>query len=241
MADEQIKEQAKTAEDLPLNPDLMGYPTVEALVNAKRASDAEARRIVEENRSLKDQMAQNAYRPEVNPRQAVPHRQSAQDRLTELGVPYDAIQDVIREEINGAFQPILAGVNARSTIQGRYPDYSKFESDVNNFIQSDPELNQSYQKMFAADPVGAFEYAFLKFGQSRRESISQKNGTSGEDAVHASIPGGRNGESRRTVQNQDSNVQRTWEQYQKTGSTRDARAYAQARLHNVVTDEHLNQ
>ena len=62
----------------PLNPDLMGYPTVEALVAAKRASDAEGKRLFDENQKkdlLLSQMLQNGL--EGTPRQSVPDRRSA--------------------------------------------------------------------------------------------------------------------------------------------------------------------
>src|SRR5690349_742358 len=61
----------------PLNPDLMGYPSVEALVAAKRASDAEGKRLFDENQKkdlLLSQMLQNGL--EGTPRQSVPDRRS---------------------------------------------------------------------------------------------------------------------------------------------------------------------
>ena len=223
-----------------LNPDLAGYPNQEALVNGYRASRVEAGRL-KERADRADQLERElaTYRmAEANPRQQVPNRSTPQDRLSELGVPVDALEAFVGEKLQQAFQPILAGVNARSTVMANYPDYGKFESDVNQFIQSDMQLNQTYQRMFAADPVGAFEYAFLKFGDSRRRG--NRNGTSPEEAAHAAIPGGRNGESRRLPESLNSDVQKAWENYQRTGSSVAARDYAKARLRTVIKDDFLN-
>ena len=42
----------------PQAPDLMGYSSVEELVKAKRSSDAEAKRIAEENKQYKQQLSE---------------------------------------------------------------------------------------------------------------------------------------------------------------------------------------
>ena len=66
-----VNQSPNPAANLPLNPDLMGFPTVEALVNAKRASDQEAQRIVMERDALKNQL-QYVYQAQANPRQDDP-------------------------------------------------------------------------------------------------------------------------------------------------------------------------
>jgi hypothetical protein len=93
--------------------------------------------------------------------------------------------------------------------------------------------------MFEANPEGAMEYAFLKFGQSRRQSLPETNGSSRNGVADAAIPGGRTGEGRRAP-TQDSRIQEAFERYQKTGSTADAAAYAKTRLRNIISDEFLN-
>jgi len=237
MADEQDKQ----TQEPPLNPDLAGYPSVEALVAGYRASGNEAKKLRERTAALEQQL-QNVYQPAENPRQAVPQRpQTAYERLTEYGVPADAIREVVSAELQSALQPLAQGMQARNTLLSQYPDYTKFESDVATFIQSDPQLNQTYQRMFNADPVGAFEYAFLKFGESRRRSNPQTNGEVGADSIHASIPTVRNGDARRQGARTDAAVETAYKRYLETGSTEAAREYAKARLHTVITDEFLNQ
>lgn len=235
MADEQEVQQP---DQQPLNPDLMGYPSVEALVNAKRASDAEAKKIRDERDALANQLRTvTTYMPEANPRQDVKRRDRPEDRLTEFGVPVDALEEYFNTRLQKAFEPVLAAANARSTIVGQYPDYAKFESDVNQFLQTDRELNERVGKMAQGDPVGALEYAFLKFGESRR-GAARTNGNE-VNAVDAGIPSSRGGESRRMPDSVTGDVQRAWQNYQKTGTTDAAREYARARLKTVVSEDFL--
>lgn len=224
----------------PLNPDLAGYPSVDALVAGYRNSGQEAKRLADENRRLQAER-DAALQYAANPRQDVPQRGNGAplERLREIGVDTDALAQYVGESIRTAFQPIQQGFEARNAVLGRYPDYGKFESDVAQFVQSDPALNQTYQRMFQADPAGAFEYAFLKFGESRRRTAPQNGDLQGE-AAHAAIPSGmRAGDSRRPPDEQG-RLNALFQRYQQTQNPADARAYARARLGQVITDEWLN-
>ena len=224
MADEQATPQPQ------MNPDLMGYPSVEALVAAKRAGDAEAKRLFDENQR-KDQLLMQAYNNGMgNPRQSVPDRTaSPEDRLTEFGVPVDALGAYIDRRLGQALQPLSDGVAARQTVVGRNPDYVKYEHDVAAFISTDTDLSSRYPKLFAADPVAAMEYALLKFGESRRGSVTQPHGVA-QGQTDAGIPTSRAGDSRAVGGQGDSRIQEAFDRFQKTGSSRDARSYAETRL-----------
>ena len=235
---EASNDREQQSAEKPLNPDLAGYPDANALVQGYRASGEEAKR-QKERADRAESMLQQLYQGQENPRQSVKQRGTPADRLTEFGIPVDALNEYFESKLRDAFAPISAGLNARTSLQARYPDYNKFEADVAQYVESDPDTKRSYDKMFTADPAGAFEYAFLKFGESRRRNNRAADETSA-DAVHASIPGARNGDSRRQPQGQQADVQAAWQQYQKTGSSNDAKAYAKARLHGIVTDEFLN-
>ena len=238
MNESQGSEQPAGSENL--NPDLAGYPTPEALVKGYRESGAEAKR-QRERAERAEQALQEALEPVANPRQAVKNRSSRpEDRLSEYGVPVDALGEYVQSKLQEAFAPIAQGMTARTELLSQYPDYNKFESDVAAFIQSDPKLNQSYQRMFSADPAGAFEYAFLKFGQSRRSSTRGQQTPEAEEMSQAGLPGARNGDAMRQPQGNQANLQRLREEYDRTGSSRAAAAYAKARLHGVITDEFLN-
>lgn len=233
------EENKDVAEEPTLNPDLAGYPDTESLVKGYRASGNEAKKW-RETAEQKDREIAALRSVEANPRQPIRDRSRPQDRLAEFGIPVDALQDLLREQIQETFAPIAAGLNARTSLQAKYPDYNKFESDVAQFIESEPDTKETYNRMFNADPAGAFEYAFLKFGESRRRGVKERGATSQEDAVHSSIPMGRNGESRRQPEAHAVDVQDAWKKFQQTGSPQDARAYAKARLRTVIKDDFLN-
>ena len=235
-----MDEQAQTQQPQDLNPDFAGYPSQEALVRGYRASGNEAKKQRERADALEREL-QMTRQAQANPRSEVKQRLGARDRLAEYGIPVDAVQELMGEMIQESFRPISAGLNARTTVSGRYPDYAKFESDVAQYLESDPEIKETYNRMFAADPVGAFEWGFLKFGDHRRRGSAERSEPNAQDLANASIPSQRNGDSRRQPQGQQAAVQEAWEKFQKTGNSADARTYAKARLRTVITDEFLNQ
>ncbi len=196
-----------------LKPDLAGYPSTEALVQAYRASGAEAQRL----RAERDQFAAQAQAP----RQEIPQRpMSPYDRMTEFGLPADAIREAITQEIGQTFAPVLAASQGRNQLVAEYPDYSKYEADVANYVNSDPQVNQKYQSMFQSNPVGAMEYAFLKFGESRRRTVQTPTtvGINPTSQAEAQIPGTRAGDGRQAPgASEQEAMGRAWDRYQKTG------------------------
>jgi len=234
--DEQGKAQAEQPE---LNADLAGYPDTASLVKGYRESGSEAKKQRERAEQAEALVQQLLTAQEANPRPSVKQRGRPQDRLSEFGIPVDALGEFLDERLQEAFEPIAKGITARTTLQAEYPDYAKFEADVAQFVQSDKALNETYNRLFKADPVGAFEYAFLKFGESRRRG--SRSGMPQEEAAHAAIPSGRNGEARRVDFGAGADTQKAWERYQRTGNKQDMNAYVKARLRTVVTDDFLNQ
>ena len=224
-----------------LNPDLAGYPTPEALVAGYRNSSDEGKRQRERADKLEGMLMQRLEQDGANHRQSVPDRNSnPEERLTQFGVPVDALEAYVGERINRAFAPIANGMQARGRIVADHPDYVQFETDVAQFIANDADLSARYPKMFEADPAGAMEYAFLKFGDSRRREVtSSSNGTVGSP-IDASIPGSRGGESRRAPDNSQ-DLRTAYEKFAQTGSSKDAEAYAKLRLRSVIKDSFLNQ
>lgn len=219
--------------------DLAGYSTTKDLVQAYRASGSEAKKWQTAAEQALTKLQEMAA---PNARQDVPQRNgNAYERLAALGVPPEDVREyvapMIRDAIREEFAPIAEGIQARGKMLTRHKDYNKFEADVHAYVQSDPDLSQSYPKMFAADPVGAMEYALLKYTDSTRKTHRERN--NGDSAVEAQIPSGRSGESRRGP-DQSGDLQKAYDRYRETGSSRDARAYALQRLHGVIKEDHLN-
>lgn len=221
-----------------MNPDLAGYPSVDALVQGYRSSGEEAKRLREKADKLEGLMTQMFEQQAANQR-AVPNRSGRpEDRLTEFGVPVDALDEFVAGRVAKAFEPMARGIQARQSIVGSHPDYVQFEQDVANFIGNDPDLSQRYPRMFEADPAAAMEYAFLKFSDSRRRSVGSQTYAVG-GAVDASIPTSRTGDGRRAPDG-DQDVRDAFERWQKSGSAQDAQTYARTRLRTAISDDFLN-
>jgi hypothetical protein len=210
-----------------MQPDLMGYPSVEALVQAKRAGDAEAKRLFDENQK-KDQLLAQLVTTAGNQRSVPDRHATPQDRLTDFGIPVDALGEIISNKVGEALQPLSQGLQARQAIVGAHPDYVQWEHEVANFINTDPDLSVRYPRIFAADPVSAMELAFLKFTESRRQSIPSSPQAS-QGRADAGIPTSRAGDARREPGG-DAAIADALERFNRTGSPRDARAYAVTRL-----------
>jgi len=226
-------------------PDLMGYDNVETLVNAKRASDVEARRLFEENARLKAILEVQA----ANPRPEVRNRY--EEELANAGVPVDPLEQYVSQKvgqaIQAAFQPIarqLEGqVQARSYLVSQYGnDYLKFEQDAWRHVQSNPDLQQRYNNMAQGDPIGAAEFAFLKFSEQQRRSHPSDRPSGDEDRssrAQASIPTSKRTDRRRPSDDKQSAVDAAFERYTKNPSRQNAEAYASARFKQAVPDEWL--
>jgi hypothetical protein len=212
-------------------PDLMGYKSVEDLVNAKRASDAELKRIAEKVNSL-EQTFNQYQRPQVPTR-----FNSPDEELSTYGVPVNALDAYVNQRLEKAFAPIAQGMQARQSVVARYPDYAKFESEVAKYVSENPELQSRYQRMFSADPESAMEYAMLKFTDSRRDSAPEKVSKK-ESARDAAIPSSRSGDSRGITSSDNDDVARAKKHYQETG---DPQYYGKARLRQIISDDFYNR
>lgn len=233
MADEITPQQ-------PLNPDLAGYPSIEALVGGYRNSSEEGKKQRERADKLESILMDVVTKNGSNSRPSVPDRRgsSPEDRLVEFGVPTDALGEFVNGAVRKALEPLTNGMQARGRIVSDHPDYAQFENDVASFIANDADLSSRYPKMFEADPVGAMEYAFLKFGDSRRRAAPAGTPVVG-NPTDAQIPSSRAGEGRRAPDGAQE-LRDAFERFQKTGSSKDAEAYARIRLRGVIKDDFLN-
>jgi hypothetical protein len=215
-----------------------GYDSIEDLVKAYRSSSDEGKRQRQRAdtaeaaaRGLLEQQGQRS--PQQRPDPA--------SRLAEYGVPVDALDEYFNARFDRAFEPVAKGAMARNAMLSTHPDYQKYEAEVAQFINEDPNLSQSYQKLFGADPVAAMEFAFLKFGETKRRAApGNGNGqpTPQQQArAEAQIPSSRVGDAQRQPAGvQDERLRASWEHYQKSG---DPRAFAKERLRQVISDDFL--
>lgn len=224
--------------------DLAGYKTVEDLVKGYRSSSDEAKRLKAERdaerntRLLLEQQAAQRSNGNGN------GRKSPEELLEEFGIPVAALEQLIDaradQKLGAVLTPIAKGASARNSMLSSYPDYQKYEADVAKYIGEDPALTEKYTKMFNVDPEAAMEFAFLKYGQAHP---AKSGGTPSDPQRQArsetQIPSSRSGDARTMPQaNQDERLTRSWEHFQKTG---DPRAFAKARLSQVISDDFLSR
>lgn len=173
-------------------PDLAGKASVQELAESFRASSREATRLAQENNTLKAQLAQGFY-----PRQEIPQRPATpQERLSDYGVPVDALEEYVNQRLQSAFAPVVQAAGARNKVISQRPDYVNHEAAVANYISQDPELNQRYQNMFAGDPVGAIEWSIDRYTESQKSKVSPDDGKRAKS--EAQLPTARSAESRNT-------------------------------------------
>lgn len=199
-------------------PDLAGYPSVDELARGYRQSAQEAKRLKERADALERQFM------EFQQRQQVPQRQRPEDRLSELGIPVDAIDEIVNQRLSQALAPLSRMAEARSQILARYPDYTKHESEVMQFIGGDPERLERYNRIAAADPAGALEYSILAYGAERQKA--QPRGEPNPETVHAQIPGQRSADASRARPGYGQSRDEAWERYQQNPSRENASSLA---------------
>lgn len=177
-------------------------------------------------------------------RQHIPQRARPEEQLNQLGIPPDPINEMIDQRVNArvneALAPIARGIEARTQVLARHPDYAKFESDVAQFVQSDPDRAATYDRMFRADPAGAIEYALLAYGDNQRRN-GRAPRESRSDSVHAQIPSQPSGQSRQQPDGGLRRIEEARKRFEQEGTADAARAYAKARLGMAIPDEFFNQ
>lgn len=233
-------------EGSPSQDDFAGYPNLEELKKGYLASGSEAKKWREAASKSEERIGRLEQAIDSlmtgNQRQAVPQRHWT-EQLQELGVDPNPIREGIREEsrqyVQEFFEPIARGVQARGKVIAEYPDYNQFESEISAFINSDPELSQKYTKMFNADPLGAMEFAYLKYGSTKRQQAPVAgNGVPEQRRAEAQIPTTRAGDARNQSATNREPVRQGWEHFQKTGNPQ---AFFKARLREVIPDSFFQQ
>lgn len=204
-------------------------------------SSEEGKRLARLNQQLQAQAFET-------PRQDVPQRNTAGQRLTEYGIPVDALDEYIHAKANALveekFAPIVKGMQARQTMVGRYKNYAKFESQVGELINTDAEFAQTYNRVFQADPAAAMELAYFKVGEVERRSRGnrpQSQPELEEEQAEAQIPSQRSGDARRNPGAKDVAIEQARDTYRKNPNRGTAEALFRARMKTVISDDFLNQ
>lgn len=228
-------------------PDLMGYDSPEALVAAKRSSDAEAKRLADENRTMKEQLGQ--IMPMLAERANPAERMQQRDHyaaLNEIGIPVGDLQEAIKMEarkmVRDELAPLVAAGSAREQMIANYPDFQKFEPQLNQFLQANPEVNEQYQwalRNASQNPKAAqmaMEWTYLRYGESERRNHGGAVQAEDTNPAPAAIPSSSSQDRSGQQSGDIEQMKRAFEYGQKFG---DWRAYAHERLKGILPDSHF--
>jgi hypothetical protein len=222
--------------------DYAGYQNLEDLRRGYRASSDEGKR----QKQRADQLEQ---RLTVIEQQMVANRPAAQDPLAEYGIPSQLIDQRIdqraeqkaQEIIGRTLEPIIRGGQARNRVIQREPDYAKYEAEIANFIESDEQMHQAYQRAFTADPEVAIEWAMGRFTDHQRQQKNGRRAPKTEQGMsEAQIPSSRSGDARR-VPDGEQQLREMKEQFRQEPSDQLARQIVKARLAQSIPDSFLHQ
>jgi len=100
-------------------------------------------------------------------------QERAQQRLDALGIPSDAVTEVVRETFQELLQPVIAGMNARSYMHKTYEDYEQVEDQLVAFLQERPELLGEYQRTYQSSPRVAIEWAMDRYRKANPSQVQR--------------------------------------------------------------------
>lgn len=169
-----------------------------------------------------------------------------EQKLEESAIPIDALNQLIDARagqlVQQRFEPIQRGIQARQTAIGRHKNFAKWEPEMGEMINSDPDFRETYNRVFEVDPSAAFDLAYYRLGETRRKEHRNGNQVADEaDLSEAQIPSQRSGDSRRVPTGNDAAVAEAREAYRQNPNRTTLNAFANARLRSVIPDSHLNQ
>jgi hypothetical protein len=163
----------------------------------------------------------------LNPAERSAARRDPLDALSMAGIPVDSLQAFVRRGIQEELRPFLQGAQARQVVANEYPDFLKFEPEVAQFMEANPQIKDRYQRMYRADEQGAMEWAFNQFQRARavagqadvEDAVGNQAMTQRLDAM---IPGsGDRSASAQVMQGAPSaEMERAWKVAQETGDWR---------------------
>lgn len=204
------------------------YETATSAAALKDVND----RLIQQNQQLAGLLA-DRMKPPTTP------TADPLEELKQWAVPVEPVRRAIQyeaariaaETVQKQLAPLTEGLRARQSIEQRLPDFVKKESEVSRFVSSNPTLSERYNRLFAADPEGAMEWAFHAYDASQPQRRS-----AAPPAQDAGIP--QQGAGQRSVPPPDTSAElrAAFEAYQATGDPRDL---VKARLRGIISDDHV--
>jgi len=145
-----------------------------------KESSKEGRRLFEENRHAQERERALLQALEARQRSEAPDpNEAVRQTLSERGVPEEAVPvivDLIRREgaqaaaheVRQLMDPLLRTWEAQGRLETEFGEYPRRE--ILRYLDENPTAQARYESMLRADPLGAHEYALLKY----REATGQR-------------------------------------------------------------------
>lgn len=215
---------------------------------------SEGQRILERNKELEQRLAATAPREPANydlsndfgmsdrpnPADRSAARRDPREVLSEVGIPMEELDEEIDRRtsraVQAALQPIFQGAQARSYVAQNYPDFERFEGEVAQFVEANPETKTRYQRLYQADPAGAMEWVYGQFSRSRQTPADATGGNQLGARMDALMPN-MSGQGRQNPAEADFDeaYKQAFEHGQRTG---DWNRLTQVKLGIRVPDSH---
>jgi hypothetical protein len=153
----------------------------------------------------------------VNPADQMASRRDPLEALNEVGVPADAIMELVNRGVQNYIQPMMRAQDARQTVSNEYPDFEQHENNVANYLNGNPPLKQRYERMFQVDPTGAMEWAFQTY---QRKAQAPDQGIPDQSRREAALPQSFGSPDRNSGSDaaKSEELTKRWEHAQRTGN-----------------------
>lgn len=214
------------------------YKSVDDLENGYWESQREAMRIMAENEALKRQASQ----PHVPPPEPLAP-------LEDYGIPPHLIRQAIsaeverrvveqvQQEFQRAFAPMVQGMSARAAVARRFKDFEERLPEISAHIGSDPALTERYNRMSAADPEMAMEWAYMEHQRTAKPQSAADTSAAG------ALPRGGPAQRETTGQNNQETLMRAQKYFE---VSRDPRPYLRAKFGDpnsptYIPDSHFQE
>jgi hypothetical protein len=152
----------------------------------------------------------------------------------------EALVPTVRELLSEALDPLVQGANARAQMLRTYPEFGQEEIAIQQHLASNPRMLETYNRIAAADPYAANEFAFAQYRLNK--PAPTPNGSRVIDArerTNASLPKGATGAARQDAKKGGFDME-VYQDLIKEG--RESGDYTKAidyRLRGVVPESHF--
>lgn len=154
-------------------------------------------------RALAEMVVQGQQQDRMSPAQRADSRRDPAEELQAMGVPFDPLRTVIRNEaqelVRAQLEPFFKLTAGRTRMMTEDPTFPQREGRVMGFVNANPMLAETFNAIAASEPYAALRYADTLFQSSAARGARQQDAETEAAKVAAGMPGGSGGPSRSAV------------------------------------------